>query len=320
MSSDKPRQSRQEQAAAWFAAQRAGVMLVEQRAEFDAWRLDPRNQAALDAMHELWGDLAILKEPRTDARRRPAWPVRAMAAAAILIAVVTGSALVWRLTPHATSIATANGQQETKSLPDGSLLAVNVASRVSYTVDDKRRLVTLSAGEAAFSVKPDASRPFSVRAGDYEIRAIGTAFNVRYRESEIEVSVSEGSVEVCNVRRSGEVETLSSLAAGQQLRFPASFSSEVFRSARPEAIEPEHVAEWRMRVVSYENATVGEVVADFNRYFYRELVVEGRDLAARQVTIRLEVENRETALAVLANLLDVDVRKTPSRDVIAYRR
>ena len=40
-------------------------MLAEDRAAFDAWHSDPRNQAALNAMHELWGELAILKDAKS---------------------------------------------------------------------------------------------------------------------------------------------------------------------------------------------------------------------------------------------------------------
>ncbi len=46
----------------------------------------------------------------------------------------------------------------------------------------------LEAGEAHFAVAPDAARPFVVRVGGVAVRAVGTAFNVRY--------AADGAVEV----------------------------------------------------------------------------------------------------------------------------
>lgn len=55
---------RREAAAAWFAVQRRAVMSIEEREAFDGWRVDPQNLAALNAMHELWGEMAALKAVR----------------------------------------------------------------------------------------------------------------------------------------------------------------------------------------------------------------------------------------------------------------
>ncbi|RYG29651.1 MAG: DUF4880 domain-containing protein, partial [Burkholderiales bacterium] len=170
MPSDAGKTSRQDQAAAWFAAERAGMMLVEQRAEFDAWLADPRNKAALDAMKDLWQGLSVLKgnEPAPTKAQKPKSRAPIVAAvAAVLLCGIAMTALLTQSGPHA--IVTADGQQRTETMPDGSVLAVNVASNVSYRFTDTQRLVTLENGEAAFSVKPDPAKPFVVRVGDFEV-------------------------------------------------------------------------------------------------------------------------------------------------------
>jgi transmembrane sensor len=301
--------SRQDEAAAWFAAQRAGVMLVEQRAAFDQWRRDPRNQAALDAMQDLWEDLAVLKAT-TPAKKASRWSPRAMSAAALVLIAVGGGGVGAWLGGSPQSIETRPGQQATQSLPDGSLISVNVASRVTYRISDDRRVVTVSEGEAAFSVKADEARPFLVRAGDYEVRATGTAFNVRERDGLLEVAVSEGRVEICAAVGSNAGVSLVSLGVGQKLRLPSALSEQSAGSLAPASVAPEQVAEWRMRVVTYENVAVRDLVEDFNRYFDRKLSVDGEALRDRRVTIRLQVEDRERAIAMLAGLLDVRVERT----------
>lgn len=314
MSSDATKLSRQDQAARWFAAERAGVMLVEQRAEFDAWKADPRNLAALDAMRELWDDLAVLKgrEP-TPAKRRFAWflPLAA-AGAVVLIGGITVASSI--LAPTDTPIVTAEGEQKTQSMPDGSVIAVNVASVVSYKFTEDERLVTLSDGEAAFSVKPDPDKPFVVRIGDLEVRAVGTSFNVRQRDGMLQVSVSEGQVQLCRAAGAGGG-VIATLSAGQLLEVPASMPAAATAPA-PASISSSQVAEWRMRVVTYEDATVREVVEDFNRYFERKLSVSEPALLKRQVTVRLQIENREGAIEILAALLGARVSRSQKEDIL----
>lgn len=312
MSSPKP--SRQEQAAAWFAAQRAGVMLVEQREAFDLWRADPRNQTALDRMHELWGELAVLKLHDPAPRKALVFRRRAIAAAAFLV-VVVGGTVGWLALSRDPIIETSAGEQKSQSLPDGSLVTINVASELSYSIRDDVRVVKMSDGEAAFAVKADPQKPFVVHAGDFEVRAVGTAFNVRRRDGLIEVAVSEGKVQICSGSGSDAGAILATLSAGQVMRFPDTHMPGQF-AVVPTAVPTEQISEWRMRVVTYENATVREVIEDFNRYFEKKLTIDQGDLADRRVTIRLQVENRDRAVETLAGLLDVTVTQTATGEVL----
>jgi len=314
MSSDATKLSRQDQAARWFAAERAGVMLVEQRAEFDAWKADARNMAALDAMRELWDDLAVLKGREPTPAKRPFarfLPLAAAVAVVLIGGIAVASSI---LAPTNTPIVTAEGEQKTQSMPDGSVIAVNVASAVSYKFTEDERLVTLSDGEAAFSVKPDPDKPFVVRVGDLEVRAVGTSFNVRQRDGMLQVSVREGQVQLCRAAEAGGG-VIATLSAGQLLEVPASMPAAATAPA-PASIPSSQVAEWRMRVVTYDDATVREVVEDFNRYFERKLRVEQLSLLERRVTVRLQVENREGAIETLAALLDGKIVRAKEEELL----
>jgi transmembrane sensor len=315
MSSDITKPSRQDEAAAWFAAERAGMMLVEQRAEFDAWRADPRNQAALDAMRELWDDLAVLKGTQPAPRKRAR--TQLLSIAAVVLVLVLGGVVAAALMPRSGDLAitTLAGEQKTQSMQDGSVIAVNVLSDVSYKLSDNQRLVTLTNGEAAFAVRPDPERPFEVRAGDYVVRAVGTSFNVRQRDGSLQVAVGEGEVEVCRVSASGEETVLASLIAGQRIDLPAKAPGRLLAPA-PVAVSASQVSEWRMRIVTYEDVAVREVVDDFNRYFEQKLGVEGQSLLDRRVTIRLHVDDRARAIETLAGLLDARVVRTTTGDVL----
>lgn len=302
MSKEKP--TRLDEATAWFAAMRKGVMDADERVAFDRWRADPRNQAALDELHELWGELAFLKyvepSPLTAHPRKPRrLAIAAIAAAAI--AAIGLSVTVLALAPGK-RIETAIGEQRTQTLPDGSLIAVNVVSNVSYDFTSAARSVTVHEGEAAFNVKADSAKPFVVHVGAYDVRAIGTAFNIRRRDGHVEIAVSEGKVDLCAVLPGGAIQVLRQLGKGELLMLPAVWSPET-PLASPEAVTPSDVAEWRMRVVSYEDAPLREIISDLGRYFPENLSLQDPTMLDRRLTIRLQIEDRRRAVETLAGLL-----------------
>ena len=82
-------------------------------------------------------------------------------------------------------------------LDDGTKVWLNSHTKLNYKSDYgvKERSVSLS-GEAYFEVSKDTLRRFLVNAGDMEVEALGTAFNVKAYEEDDEVvtTLFEGSV------------------------------------------------------------------------------------------------------------------------------
>lgn len=305
---------RQEAAAAWFAAQRRSVMSIEERAAFDAWRADPQNLAALNAMHELWGEMSALKGARI--------PIEAPVRTGRRLALGTGLAAclgavvslgLWAAQPlaFAESARTRIGEQTSRTLPDGSVVNLNVATRIDYRMHARSREVRLDEGQALFVVKKDKDRPFRVHAGDYEIRAVGTAFDVRRRDGDTQVAVQEGVVLVTRVKGPEAGAVVAWLKAGEKLDLRAAAPSVGVPVARVQPVAVQSVAEWRLRTVAYEDATVAEVVEDLNRFFPQPIAIQDPALGARRVTIRLQVADRETTLKTLNALLNADVGARP---------
>lgn len=308
---------RQEAAAVWFAAQRRSVMSIEERAAFDAWRADPQNLAALNAMHELWGEMSALKGASIPIKA-PARTGRRIAIGAGLAAClgVVVSVGLWAAQPlaFAESARTQIGEQKSQTLPDGSVVNLNVATRIDYRMHARSREVRLDEGQALFVVKKDKERPFRVHAGDYEIRAVGTAFDVRRRDGDTQVAVQEGVVLVTRVKGPQPGAVVAWLKAGEKLDLREVAPSAGVSVANVQPVAVQSVAEWRLRTVAYEDATVAEVVEDLNRFFPQPIAIQDPALAARRVTIRLQVADRETTLKTLNALLNADVTAAASTD------
>ena len=84
------------------------------------------------------------------------------------------------------------------TLSDGSIITLNKHSLLRYPerFRGKQRQVWLTKGEAFFSIARDKTKPFFIHTGLTVIKVVGTSFNVKNKNGEIEVIVETGIVQV----------------------------------------------------------------------------------------------------------------------------
>ena len=203
-----------------------------------------------------------------------------LAAALVLGAFLGFNAL--RSTPGpATHYATTTAGYERARLADGSTLELNTASaaRVQFTAAERH--VELESGEAHFEVAHDTARPFVVSAGGVTVRAVGTAFNVRYVSGAVEVTVTEGKVTV-GPALSATGATL--VAANQRLALPlapAAAPAPAIEELAPADVRA--VLSWQRRVTDFSDTPLSEVTARFNRHNVLQLVITDPALGSRRI-------------------------------------
>ncbi|MBL4674999.1 MAG: FecR domain-containing protein [Mucilaginibacter sp.] len=104
------------------------------------------------------------------------------------------------------TIATPAGGQYQVVLPDGTRVWLNSGSSLQFPVQfaNSHRDVTLK-GEAYFEVAKDKARPFTVDAGEVDVKVLGTHFNVMAYDNEdmVKTTLLEGSVKVTTPHSSG---------------------------------------------------------------------------------------------------------------------
>ncbi len=124
------------------------------------------------------------------------------AAACIAAAAVTGwynYAKIAARQGHLFEIYTEKGQKTNITLPDGTRVWLNSASKLSY--DSRYNLSSREVnlvGEGYFEVAKDPERRFRVNTGNYTVEALGTVFNVKsYPEDRTSVTtLIEGKVRI----------------------------------------------------------------------------------------------------------------------------
>jgi transmembrane sensor len=172
---------------------------------------------------------------------------------------------------------TSVGEQKIVQLPDGSVARLNTVSQVRVRFDDGRREVRLLEGEALFKVAHDSARPFRVLTADAVIRALGTEFNVYARERETRVAVVEGKVEVARP---------AAAAASKPAQLIAGQTAHIRRDADGVHEGMADVAQtiaWRERRLVFQEETLGEIAAQFNRYNRTpKIVIEDSETALRR--------------------------------------
>lgn len=187
------------------------------------------------------------------------------------VAASLAGALAWLL-PQDKQIVTQIGEVRQVPLADGSTATINTASKVSVHFEKTERIVKLSEGEAWFRVAHDKSRPFIVEAGDIRVRAVGTAFSVRRRNSSADVLVTEGVVETWAV---GKEDQAVRMAAGSKA-FVSRDAGEIATTVASQEID--RSLAWRTGELALDGETLAFAVEEINRYNEKKLVIDTPDL------------------------------------------
>ncbi|MGG7661259.1 FecR domain-containing protein [Dyadobacter sp. BHUBP1] len=236
-------------------------------------------------------------EFRPEIRKRRL-PVTMWAAAviAILVTAFGWFFLISEKTPESLHVATTDNTKE-QLLPDGTKVFLNYNSKLTYPENFKGDLRTVSLqGEAFFDVKADAAHPFVIQANGTEIRVLGTSFNVKaYHEAPVRVDVATGKVRVS--KNSHRVE----LVKGQ--------SAEVLKDSIRSLQANMNLMGYRTQIYEFNAADLQDVVTSIRDGYHVDVRLSNDKIAQCRLTIRFEKEPVDATLSVIAETLDLSLRK-----------
>jgi transmembrane sensor len=192
-------------------------------------------------------------------------------------------------------------------------MVLNTASEATVRFDKARREIELAAGEGLFQVAKDAIRPFIVRAGFVSVRAVGTVFAVRTAGQRVDVTVTEGVVELVDNSTSGGG-VIRRVSANE--RATVLETSQVQVQSMPHA-EAERRLAWRDGMVDFAGEPLMTAVEEINRHNHRQIVVDDPTLAARPVVGLFRATDPDNFAATVATALGV--RSVDQDDAIHLR-
>lgn len=321
------------EAADWFLKMQEPDAEQRHRPAFDQW-------LARGAMHRAAynriANLYLTSENVDWINLPPAQPVRGTmrrTTFAIIGLAMLVSFLVWKLmfSPMGTSgpelaaspapgrdmvaaqLVTRLGEIRAVRLADGSRLTLDTDTLVTVDFRKAMRMLRVEHGRARFDVAHEP-RPFIVDAGESEVVAHGTTFDVSVLERDtVHVHLLRGSVEV---RRS----ELASGRRGPALAWlrPGEGVSIADRDPAAVPVKPvrEAVADWPSGSVDFKAATLGDVVRMANRYSATKIRLGDRQMAAIPVSGVFRVTDADKLATSLALLLNLQLARKPGEIVL----
>lgn len=280
----------EQSAAEWAVRMASGPLSAALQEQLDAWlAVDRRHLGALVRARAQWSDFDRLgavaqpEQPQSSAVEDWAaagsfnWSRRGLLAASLGALGLAG--LGWSAwAPAGERYVTGIGEVRRIPLRDGSTLVLNTDSEARVHFVEKLRKVHLLRGEALFEVAHDADRPFLVTTSRWEVRAIGTVFDVRVRGAEVDVTVSEGAVELAH-SDAPEANPQRIAANEHTLLAPAA----PIRVQKIPVATVERRFAWLNGMVAFSGETLDEAVAEINRHNRQQLVIDDRELATQPV-------------------------------------
>jgi transmembrane sensor len=251
---------------------------------------------------EIQASIAKLKASEKMKKRRLFYGV-SMAAAMFII--VLG---FWFFNSNVV-IRTGFGEMKTVRLPDSTKIILNSNSSVSYprSYSFQRIRKVEVAGEAYFKVrhlavannKPGFGDVFIASTKNFEVKVLGTEFNIWDRREKSRVSLINGSIEI------------NSIVTGEKRKItPGEFAEAdkhgnliIARSVSGQA------SSWRDGKLLVNQASVKEILTAFEDLYGYRVILDDPALANKKIDGSISIKSEQGLLFTLSQILDVNVKK-----------
>ncbi len=188
-------------------------------------------------------------------------------------------------------------------LPDGTIILLNSGSEIKYTSDmnAKSREVYLT-GEAWFDVQKSEDIPFFVHTDHYDVRVLGTEFNVKaYAEDpEVVTTLEEGSVQIQstkNLKLKEEVQ----LVPGEQLVY-----NKANKTVQVKDVNPSLFSSWKNNKLIFINMNLKELIALLERKYGVDISVRDQQLLNHHYDGTIKNETIIEVLEILKATLPIN--------------
>lgn len=206
-------------------------------------------------------------------------------------------------------LATSFGEKKQITLPDGTLLVLNSCSQIRYPnrFTGNVRRVELK-GEGFFRVARNEDMPFVVNTGHFDVRVLGTRFDVRaYPTDEIvSVSVESGRVQV------DLPEAMMRLGSREQLVINT-LSGEYSKRK-----EERDVAVWRKGSLCFSSTPILDVAKELERVYNCRITFTSGQEFKNLISGEHDNKSLESVLQSIEYISDIKYKKE-GRNVLLYK-
>lgn len=305
---------------AWVIRLQNANVSQEERRVFDAWQTrSSTHRRMFQKALAVWNSpelraaaimgmepSSVSPSPKTTHRQR--WLLTAAACVSLLVIAADFLDLATR---WQADYQTAVGERRTVELPDRSIVTLNTQSAIALSFDGKVRRLRLLKGEALFTVRYDATRPFLVEGTETAIRAVGTAFVVRTEPKGDQVTVLEGTVEVDSSTKTMP-DSAAVVTAGSQILTKQGSLGQPYLVNMPSA------SAWLRGRLVVNGVPFAQVLEELRRYHPGTIVLLNQRVGATSVTGTYNVDDPVAALELLVKTVPVSMMSLTDRLVLLF--
>ena len=271
----------------------------------DAAQALAEQPALLSLRQQTLARAALARKPLVTKRR-------AIAAAVLLLAGAPLAAIgihAWAPSPAqptGETFRTGIGQQADVTLPDGSTVTLDTASRLEVRYDGDARRVLLD-GQGWFRLKP-SDKPFLISAGGHDFAADQGSFDVRTDPGEVRAFAADGRLTLAGGDSSVAVDPGHILSAHgsdvliRTLDDPASFTG------------------WRTGLLQFDDVPVAQAANELNRYRRRPIRIADNRVASLHVSGAFRTAETPAFVDALTSGFPVRVKQDSSEGIVIASR
>jgi len=241
-----------------------------------------------------------------------------IAAVAAAILVLIAGAWVWdTLAARPTFQAeyqTAVGEHKIVMLYDGTRVEMNTDTDLRIELAGNHRLAWLNRGEIYLEVAHDSKRPFIINAGVRTVTVLGTKFAVWRDGDTLVVPVVEGRVRLDDKAEAASANPI--IVTGDHVA--TAKGSSILVVAKP-SMRIQDALLWRAGMLNFTDMTLGDAVAEFNRYNHKKLVISDPSAAAIRIGGVFRATNVDAFTSLLQRAFGFAVETTDDTVKISKR-
>ena len=327
-----------QEAARRYARLQAGDCTPEERDSIERWQAEsPAHREAFECAERVSAGVSALARDAGLGDKLRAMADEALAArvatppaprrwrmGAGLAASLAAALLAWhsiptsesRLSTQAVVYESSGAERRSVRLEDGSIVEMDVDTRISIHMSAARRQIELLSGRAMFDVAHDANRPFSVTAAGSRTTALGTRFQVRRDDGNVVVTLAEGSVAVDRDVGGAAVGGWSErLSPGDQISIDT-----VTQRRQRQVVDVHMTMSWMSGRHIFRGTPLSVAIDEVNRYATRKIRLGDASLGDLRVGGNFIVGDSDVIVDAFAAVLPLRAVDNGDREILLFRR
>ncbi|MFV8343035.1 FecR family protein [Flavobacterium sp. XS2P39] len=192
------------------------------------------------------------------------------------------------------------GERLTLLLPDSSTVILNSGSDVKYFSDFGEKREVWLVGEAFFKVRHNKNSPFIVHTDAYDVKVLGTEFNINNQSNDKTVSLEKGKVNVLLKESNDEINLLP--------------TEELVWNSKTKAVTKRNfdvgkISAWKDNILILDDLKLQDALLKINQFYGVHFSIKDSAIANQRIKGAFKEQQLDEFIAALEFISNVTITK-----------